>query len=268
MRPRLPFRRIDLAEAEALLHRDDVLLLDIRDAGAFATAHLEGAVRASHGNLSEIIAATPRHRPVLIYCYHGHASQEYAQTFSDFGFTQVYSLDGGYEAWRTRPVAEVAAPASQVSDPVLGQWLTDQGFVSATPDARGPNQITPLMVAAHAGAGDMVRRLLAAGAALDARNGDGNTAIWLACVGRHLAIIDQLVAAGIDPDTQNDTGATALMYAASAGLAEVVAHLLACGADPRVETPDGFTALDLVTTPACLALLRPPRAKPLPTPGA
>lgn len=102
MRPRTPFRRIDVPTARTVLARADVLVLDMRDAASFAVAHLEGAVRASHTNLSQLIAATPKQRPVLIYCYHGHASQEYAQTFSDFGFAEVYSLDGGYEAWQSR----------------------------------------------------------------------------------------------------------------------------------------------------------------------
>ncbi len=43
---------------------------------------------------------TPKDRPVLIYCYHGNASQVRAQTFADFRFKKVYSLDGGYESWR------------------------------------------------------------------------------------------------------------------------------------------------------------------------
>ena len=37
---------------------------------------------------------------LLIYCYHGHTSQHLAEFFSDFGFKDVYSLEGGYEAWK------------------------------------------------------------------------------------------------------------------------------------------------------------------------
>ena len=36
--------------------------------------------------------------PILIYCYHGNASQTYAQAFVDFRFSEVYSIDGGYAA--------------------------------------------------------------------------------------------------------------------------------------------------------------------------
>lgn len=256
MRQRIPFRRIGLTEAESVLQRAEVLVLDSRDAGSYGAGHMAGAVRVSHSNLSEIIGGTPKPRPILIYCYHGNASQEYARTFSDFGFAEVYSLNGGYEAWRIRPAPETAV------HPVLAQWLAEKGFAST--GAVLANQTTPLMAAAHRGEGEMVEHLLAAGVALDARNGDGNTALWLACVGRHPEVIDRLLAAGVNIDNQNDNGATALMYAASAGLGGVVAHLLARGADTSLETLDGFTALDLAGTQACLALLRPTRALPLP----
>lgn len=102
MRPRAPFRRIHSGEAEVLLRREAVIVFDTRDARAYAEGHLPGARHLSQANLSGVIMETPRHLPLLIYCYHGHASQEYAQTFSDFGFSDVSSLDGGYEAWRNR----------------------------------------------------------------------------------------------------------------------------------------------------------------------
>jgi thiosulfate/3-mercaptopyruvate sulfurtransferase len=75
-------------------------------------------------NISGVINGTAKDRPVLIYCYHGHASREYAQVFTDFGFSDVYSLDGGYEAWRTRP--KVASPGTLPAP--LQQWLAEQGF--------------------------------------------------------------------------------------------------------------------------------------------
>ncbi len=102
MRPRIPFRRIDSGEAMELLRRDGVLTLDVRDAASFETAYIAGAQRLTQANLSSFITTTAKTTPILIYCYRGHASQEYAQTFSDFGFPAVYSLDGGYEDWTLR----------------------------------------------------------------------------------------------------------------------------------------------------------------------
>jgi rhodanese-related sulfurtransferase len=252
MSPRNPFRRIDVGEATAVIHRGDALILDVRDAGSFQRAHVDGAQHASSANLSAIISGTRKDRPVLIYCYHGNASREFARIFSDFGFAEVYSLDGGYEAWRTAP----RAPAGAKLEAALQSWLADRGFPPNDINAIVANGTTPLMKASHQGEDAIVRMLITAGASLDARNADGNNALWLACVGAHLDVIDILVDAGIDLNNRNDNGATPLMYGASCGKADVVARLLAKGADPSPETLDGFTALDLASTMECLALLR------------
>jgi rhodanese-related sulfurtransferase len=96
---RVPFRCVDVDEFDRLRARG-ALVLDARDARAFAAARIDGSAPLSSATLSTLIAETPRSRPIAIYCYHGHASRDYAAIFSDFGFTDVASLDGGFEAWR------------------------------------------------------------------------------------------------------------------------------------------------------------------------
>ncbi|MFG1461860.1 ankyrin repeat domain-containing protein [Xanthobacter sp. DSM 24535] len=250
MKQRIPFRRIGAEETRVLLDRHP-LILDARDPVSFGEAHIAGARRTVFAELGPTLMQTPKDKPILIYCYHGNASQEYAQTFSDFGFSEVYSLDGGYEAWRSHAPAGARSLAPEVN-----AFLHSQGFPLDDVTSVGANGMTPLMKAAHLGALDIARALAAAGAALDARNSDGNTALWLACVGRHFEMIDLLVELGIDLDNRNDNGATALMYASSAGLAGVAERLLARGADVSPESLDGYTALDLAGTVECLTLLR------------
>ncbi|MGB5092753.1 MAG: thiosulfate sulfurtransferase GlpE [Parvibaculum sp.] len=104
MQERKSYRRIDAMEAQALLAQGDVLLLDVRDKASFQQGAIEGARHVSIDNLSAMIQSLPKKLPILIYCFHGYASQEYAQTFSDFGFQNVSSLDGGFEAWKRRPL--------------------------------------------------------------------------------------------------------------------------------------------------------------------
>lgn len=253
MAERVPFRCIGVKEADALLKDSRTLTLDVRDAGAYGAAHVAGARNITFSGLSEIIGGTGKATPVLIYCYHGHASREFAQTLSDFGFREVYSLDGGYEAWQSW---EHAQAPTLTPDATLAGWLVGLGFPADGVNATVENGMTPLMKAAREGLGGIIERLVAHGAALDQRNADGNTALWLACVGHHLDILTSLVQAGADIDNRNDNGATALMYASSAGKADVVERLLALGADPLPETLDGFSAQDLASTEACLMMLR------------
>lgn len=252
MTQRVPFRCIDVREAADVIHRGDVLLIDVRDIDAFDQNHIAGARHVSVHNLSAIINGTVRSRPILIYCYHGYASREFAKIFSDFGFTNVYSLDGGYNAWQqSRQMASRTKP-----NETLRQWLIEHGFPPDDVNAAIANGMTPLMKASRLGHGEVVHMLIDAGAQIDARNTDHNNALWLACVGNHLEVIDMLIDAGIDIDNRNENGATPLMYAASAGKAAVIERLLANGADVTPETLDGFTALDLAVTIECLALLR------------
>lgn len=252
MAERPAFRSISVAAAEALLKAGGVLALDVRDRASFLKGHVEGARNIAFSDLAQVINGTSRAKPVLIYCYHGFASREYAQVLCDFGFRAVHSLEGGFEAW----AAAQAGAAEATPDAAVRRWLAIQGFPQDGVNAAAENGMTPLMRACREGLQAIVAALLAAGAKVDARNADGNTALWLACVGGHLPVIDSLVAAGCAIDNRNDNGATALMYAASAGKAEVVARLLAHGADTRPETLDGFSALDLAATRDCLDLLR------------
>jgi rhodanese-related sulfurtransferase len=189
MRQRTPFQRIDVQRAEALLSRGDPLVLDARDAGSFATSRINGAQPVSSTSIGAFIGVTAKTRPILIYCYHGNASREYAQTFSDFGFAEVYSLDGGYEAWRTRPTAGEGVKL----DAALQQWPAAQPFPAGGINAVIANAMTPLMKASHSGDRGIVRLLIMAGTEVNARNADGNNALWMACVGSHLDIIDMLV---------------------------------------------------------------------------
>jgi thiosulfate/3-mercaptopyruvate sulfurtransferase len=139
--------------------------------------------------------------------------------------------------------------------PELKAWLRDEGFGDDL-DATLANAMTPLMRAALKGDIEVAQKILAAGGKIAAVNGDGNNALWLACVEQHLEMLDLLIEAGIDIDHRNENGATALMFAASSGRTEVVAHLLARGAEIRAETPDGFSAMDMAANIDCLNLLR------------
>lgn len=257
------FQRIDAEAARRLLARGKVLVLDSRDQVRFDLAHIPTARHLTSGNLDAFVLATPKATPVLIYCYHGNASQTHAQTFADFGFGEVYSLDGGFAAWQ-RAQAKSSPPALTLR---LAQWLREQGYPADDLDAVAEHGMTPLMRAAKLGDTAIMFELIQSGAALDATNVDGNTALWLACVGESLEAIDLLIRAGTNPDHQNDNGATCLMYAASTGKHRVVEQLLASGADPGLKSLDDFTALDMAATIECLRTLRKATKDPAPMAG-
>lgn len=260
------FIRIDADAAADLIHRRGsatlpaLAVFDVRDRTTFERRHIAGAEHLTEALLGGTIRRLPKSTPVLIYCYHGNASQVYAEMFSDFRFVEVYSVDGGFEplnaalARRTGGLASVALPA-QASE-ALQAFVAEFGFDPADLDAPRAQGLTPLMRAALEGRAGLVEELLAAGVSPARRNADGNNALWLACVSRDTPTLACLIKAGIDVDNVNDAGATCLMYAASSGRAEVVEALLAAGADPYIRNPDDARAVDLASTVGCLKLLR------------
>jgi rhodanese-related sulfurtransferase len=265
------FQRLTALQLPAWRERHPgALLLDARDAVSFERDGWPGAVRLSGDNQDSLLLRTERARAVLIYCYHGNTSQTWAQTFADFGFTQVADLIGGQAAWLAAqsapaPAAPPAPAPTAARKPLvqaLAAWLRAEGFED-DPDARGPHGNTPLMLAAWRGDTATLCALLDHGVNLRAQNRDGNNALWLACVHGEPANLRRLVAAGVPIDQANSTGATSLMYASSSGKAEVLRELLALGADASLRTQDGFSALDMAANMACLNLLRPPRARPV-----
>lgn len=76
-----------------------------------------------------------------------------------------------------------------------------------------------------------VRRLLAQGAAVDARDGHGQTALMLAAQAGHGELVELLIAQRAALDVTAKYGLSALMLAVVAGHAEVARQLAAAGAD-------------------------------------
>lgn len=65
------------------------------------------------------------------------------------------------------------------------RWLTAKGYKSTDLDQTGENGDTALMKATREGVFTVVEELINAGAEINARNNDGNNALWFACFGIH-----------------------------------------------------------------------------------
>jgi hypothetical protein len=112
------------------------------------------------------------------------------------------------------------------------------------PNAKG---VTPLMGAAHAGALEPLRLLLAAGAPVDARDAHGYTALMLACNAGHAVCVRLLLGAGAAIDSKDEESQTSIMFAAQNGHDDIVRILMERGADPDAKSSKGLTAAALAT---------------------
>ena len=91
---------IDIHQAKGLIQQGKITLVDIRDPSSFARGHITGATQLNSDNLSQFIATADLDQALLVYCHHGHASQNAAQLLFEQGFDKVYNLVGGYRAWQ------------------------------------------------------------------------------------------------------------------------------------------------------------------------
>lgn len=90
---------------------------------------------------------------------------------------------------------------------------------------------------------DEVRALLADKVDVNAREGDGATALHWAVSQEDTALVSLLLGAGATPGLANDLGVTPLHLASALGHADLVTRLLAAGAAADPATPGGVTPL-------------------------
>lgn len=95
------FKRISPEDYRQLAEKQETTLLDIRDPRSFNDAHMDGAIHIEEIVMEQFVEEHPKAKPLVVCCYHGISSQSAAAYFAEKGFTEVYSLDGGFEGWRS-----------------------------------------------------------------------------------------------------------------------------------------------------------------------
>ncbi|WP_328332883.1 MULTISPECIES: ankyrin repeat domain-containing protein [unclassified Streptomyces] len=100
-----------------------------------------------------------------------------------------------------------------------------------------------LLEAAGRGDTTAVRAALAAGAALEARDGHRRTALLLASIGDHVGAARVLVAEGADPDAQDDRDDSPWLATGVTGSVAMMRELLPAGPDLTLRNRFGGIAL-------------------------
>ena len=96
------FKSIDISDAKKKINTNNVTVIDIRDKKSFNNGHIEGAINISNKNFNSFINNTNKEQEIIVCCYHGNSSKNAADLLINFGFMEVYSLDGGYEMWTSK----------------------------------------------------------------------------------------------------------------------------------------------------------------------
>ena len=91
---------VSVTQAKMLMDQKKMLLLDSRDLDSYKQGHIEGAMMAHEGLIESVINKGDKQTPVLVYCYQGASSMDIAKVFASCGFSEVYSMLGGYAEWK------------------------------------------------------------------------------------------------------------------------------------------------------------------------
>lgn len=94
------FKHINCQQAKELMQQNSTQVVDIRDPQSYQAGHIEGSTRIDNQMVTDYIREADMDAPLIVVCYHGNSSQGAANYFNEQGFDEVYSLDGGYEAWK------------------------------------------------------------------------------------------------------------------------------------------------------------------------
>jgi rhodanese-related sulfurtransferase len=77
----------------------DFVLLDVREPYEIAAAALDGSTTIPMRELPGRLGDLPNDKPIAVICHHGGRSELVAQFLAGHGFTDVYNVDGGIDAY-------------------------------------------------------------------------------------------------------------------------------------------------------------------------
>ena len=95
------YKPLGPAQLTQLINRENALLIDVGSIADYEGGHIAGArhVAMSQFDPENKELSKVRDLPVAIYCKSGQASAEAGARLGKAGFSKVYWLDGGLNAW-------------------------------------------------------------------------------------------------------------------------------------------------------------------------
>jgi thiosulfate sulfurtransferase len=95
----MAFKHLSVPELKAMMSEQTLTIIDIRDPQSYSAGHIENSLHIDNQTVDRLVSQTDHSIPLVVCCYHGNSSQGAADYLNEQGFVDVYSLDGGYQAW-------------------------------------------------------------------------------------------------------------------------------------------------------------------------
>jgi phage shock protein E len=90
-------------DAAAKLNSGEVVMVDVRDRDEWDEGHIPGATHMSRGTIEfDIEEKVPDPNAMIVcHCGGGGRSALAAKSLQEMGYKNVYSMAGGFKAWKT-----------------------------------------------------------------------------------------------------------------------------------------------------------------------
>jgi rhodanese-related sulfurtransferase len=97
---RVKVTAIDASTLKQWLDQDTAILVDVREASEYAGEHISGAKRISLSQFDPLQIPQERGKNIVFYCQSQNRSQQAAKQLLAAGWTDIYELQGGLNAWK------------------------------------------------------------------------------------------------------------------------------------------------------------------------
>ena len=97
----ISFQTISVNSFFELVENDSVVILDVRTANEFKQGAIPTAINYDfyQTSFSDSLKNLNRTIPIVVYCKVGYRSKKSSEILTKLGFTSIYNLKGGYDAW-------------------------------------------------------------------------------------------------------------------------------------------------------------------------
>lgn len=96
------FQSIDVAEAKSMIAKERVSIVDVRTPAEVSQGKIKDAIaiNVASPTFMNQLSKLDRAAPYIVYCRSGRRSVNACNRMSKEGFTNLYNLKGGFNAWK------------------------------------------------------------------------------------------------------------------------------------------------------------------------
>ena len=97
-------REVTVDETRSKIERGQAKVIDVREESEWAAGHVQGAEYLGRGVLERDIEqrVPDKNAELILYCGGGFRSTLAADNLQKMGYTNVYSMAGGWRGWKER----------------------------------------------------------------------------------------------------------------------------------------------------------------------